>query len=306
MKNFVMGNQLRVSPNLVLLLTSVMTTLSWEILPSSAATLNRSLSSSADISFAITGINNSAEGLVSEVVSNVFVSNGSQSSSEQQSFEQVDNETIGVSDQPGSVFAEANFSNVALDSNLFNSTSNRAVCLQGPCVGQSETHSSILGEFVVAGSQDSPATFGFSWNLESLLEASETTNPSEVSTAIGDASLIVCRENSQGESCDTLISSEQILSLGGSTDISTVFETTGDGFTVDFFDRFPLADSNLLFVETLALGEYQKTLTEPTWVRILQSQNTQAIVKAPEPSSTIALLSLSAIGAAVAAKKKLK
>ncbi len=304
MKNFVMGNQLKVSPNLVLLLTSVITTLSWNTLPSSAATLT----SSADTSFNIFNLSPSAESLVSSVDANVFVSNSSQSLSDQQSFGQVEDKTIDISDQAGSVVAEANFSNTALDSFFSNSTSNTAICLKPTCFGLSETDSSILGEFLVTASPDSPASFGFSWNIESLLEASETTNPSQVSTAIGDASLQVCFENSQGQSCDSLMSTEQILSLDGTTDISTVFDTTGEAISVDFLNRFQEfdPDSNLWFVETLALGQYQQTFTESTQVRILQSQNTQAVVKAPEPSSTIALLSLSAIGAALVAKKKVK
>ena len=305
MKTFVMGNQLKVSSNLVLLLTPIITTLSWDILPSSAATLNRPLSSLSDTSFTLFNLSSPAQLIVSDVDANLIVSNSSESLSDQQSFGQVEDERIDISDQAGSVFAEADFSNVALDSFFSNSTTNNAICLQPTCFGLSETDSSILGEFLVTASPDSPASFGFSWNLESLLEASETTNPSQVSTAIGDASLQVCFENSQGQSCDSLISTEQILSLDGETNISTVFDTTGEAFTVDLF-RFQEfdPDSNLWFVETLALGTYQQTFTESTKVVILQSQNTQAVVKAPEPSSTIALLSLSAIGTALVAKKK--
>lgn len=143
-------------------------------------------------------------------------------------------------------------------------------------------------------------TFSFDFRSFLGLGTSIDTSPKEAANALGNIAFY-------------LFDSSRPETHFGFLNISGGLNTAGDGdfLTVDASDSFNLAQTlNTSFggFEEYALaevaGNFSYTFEDATYLTLVEVKTNQVMVKAPEPSGTIALLLLSGFGSAIALKKK--
>jgi len=142
----------------------------------------------------------------------------------------------------------------------------------------------------------------FSFDFYSFLELATSidTAPKEAANAWGNIAFF-------------LFDSSRPETHFGFLNISGGLNTAGDGdfLTVDASDSFNLAQTlNTSFggFEEYAVaevsGNFAYTFEDAAHLTLVEVKTNQVMVKAPEPSSTVALLLLSGFGSAIALKKK--
>ena len=186
-------------------------------------------------------------------------------------------------------------------------TDNEAFGTGGSYLGQSQTESTVLANFFLNPESGETQTFSFDFNVFWELESLATKIPNEITTASADVSLVVCGRTSLDENplfCDSLSTFGKIQSPDA---IDAFAFKKSDAFSVDVLSaQFVSIDPtlNLKQAEFFALGYYQREFEMPIYLTLAEVQNSKVYVKAPEPSATVALLSLSVITVALGKRKK--
>jgi hypothetical protein len=221
-------------------------------------------------------------------------------------------ESISAETVDGSVAATTDFTTVAFfppgisgSSFVSSETDNEAFGEGGSYVGKSQTESTVLANFFLNPEAGETQTFSFDFNIFWGLETF-TSQVRENSTATADVSLSVCGRTSLAENplfCDSLSTFGRIESPEA---IDTFAFQQSDAFSVGILSN-PLVsvDSTLNFKQAdfFALGSYQREFNTPIYLTLAEVQYSEAAVSVPEPSATIALLSLSAIAVALGKRK---
>ncbi|MGB3404489.1 MAG: hypothetical protein WBA77_17520 [Microcoleaceae cyanobacterium] len=222
-------------------------------------------------------------------------------------------ESIAAEAANGDVVATADFNTVAFfpsDTSGNNSSfvsseiDNEALGVGGDYLAKSNTESTVLANFFLNPDAGESETFSFDFNVFWGLEtfASQAT---EFSSATADVSLSVCGRTSLDENplfCDSLSTFGSLDNSGTTT--AFAFQNS-DPFSIDVLSNPMISgDTNFQQADFFALGSYQREFDTPIYLTLTEVQRSEAIVSTPEPSTTIAFFSFSAVIMALKKKKK--
>jgi hypothetical protein len=222
-------------------------------------------------------------------------------------------ESIAAEAANGDVIATADFSTIAFfpsetsgnNSSLVSSEiDNEALGRGGDYLGKSNTESTVLANFFLNPDAGESEIFSFDFNIFFGLEtfASQDT---EFSSSTADVSLSVCGRASLDENplfCDSLSTFGSLSNVGTTT--AFAFQNSAP-FSIDVLNNSVVSnDSNFQQADFFALGSYQREFDTPIYLTLTEVQYSEAIVSTPEPSTTIAFFSFSAVIMALKKKKK--
>ncbi|MGB3535866.1 MAG: hypothetical protein WBA13_20410 [Microcoleaceae cyanobacterium] len=284
-------------------------TLSLNITPSQAATF-----SSATTQVTLTNFNLNAEASSVTVNPTAFAISPVGSDFNSDFLDDIlAEESVTASAADDTVVATADFSTVASfpsiasgnnSSFVSSETANEAFGTGGSYIGKSKTESTVLANFFLNPEAGETQTFSFDfnafWELETFVDKTR-----EQSTATADVSLTVCGRNSLGENplfCDSLSTFGQ-LDSSNTTDLFAFQKS--DPFTIDVLNNPGISGSqNFKQTDFFALGSYQQEFDKPIYLSLAAVQSSEAYVSTPESSTTVALLSLTALTIALGKRKK--
>jgi|GEM_PF-3916202 hypothetical protein len=282
-------------------------TLSVSVVPSRAATL-----SSATTLVNLTNFSTNAESSSVSVDTAALAISPVESTSDSDILDDLLVEDfISAEAVDGSVAATADFTTVAFfpasgSSFTSSETDNEAFGIGESYFGQSYTESTVLANFFLNPATGSTQIFSFDFNIFWGLETF-ATEFYEASTAIADASLIVCGRVSLEENplfCDTLSTFGKIESSNANVVDKFTFQQS-DAFSVYLLNNTLISEApNVKQADFFVLGSYLREFTAPIYLTLTEVQYSESVVSAPEPSVTVALLGLSAVAVALGKKKK--
>lgn len=216
------------------------------------------------------------------------------------------NESASSSSQAGSVVAEADSNSFAFfppssgSGFISSDAENEAFGKGSNYFGKSEVESKVIANFLIAPTE----TFSFDFNTFFDLE----TSTSKVSTtAAADISFVLFGKNTlNGEPVvfDFFSASGKLENIEENDSLSV---DSSKGFNLDIIESFDSIDlaSGLKQADLFTQGSYRRDFDFLTHLTLLEVSKTKATVKAPEPSSTLALVLCVALFSLMASKNKI-
>ncbi|NET07406.1 MAG: hypothetical protein F6K16_22425 [Symploca sp. SIO2B6] len=211
--------------------------------------------------------------------------------------------------QRSSVVAEADSSTFAFfppnsgSGSISSDAENQAFGSGSNYLGKSKVESKVLANFLINPESGSTETFSFEFNTFFDL----ATSTSKVSTkAAADISFFLLgrsNPNSDPIIFDFFSASGKLENIEGKDSLSVQSSNT---FNVDVFEPFTSIDveSGFKQADVFTSGSYRRDFEYLTYLTLIEVSNTEATVKAPEPSSTLGLLLCVALISLMVSKNK--
>ncbi|WP_413165421.1 hypothetical protein ACL6C3_03610 [Capilliphycus salinus ALCB114379] len=210
-----------------------------------------------------------------------------------------DGDVFTVSTENGSVVANADFDAffAQIEPFAFNSSFAQVEGSGIEYVGKAYSEATVIGYnfFIPAGQ-----TFSFDFLSSLDLETSIERPPGEVAIAEANISFLLFDEATDSL-LDYFIVSGQ-LETAETNDF--FFAKASDNFHFLLDDSLQHFGGNQEFIIAEYLGEFSRPFSEDTYLTLVEVKNTYAMVKAPEPSSFIALFVFGGVTGVALKKRK--